>query len=223
MTETHVRQAASSKRPAWLLVWTLPAFAVFLVFATVTIATRTEASSAELTPAQVSELGLGWVALHLLWITPSLLAAMGLARLAETWRVPRAPTVRLLAWVAGSLALAYVVVQCFAFGVEGETWGDSGLYPLGVALSLAVGWFGTLPATILVGGALARHGVARRTAWAVAVLAALYLVLELLAYLPVLFGAATLAETAGLPPFVLGALWAALGVALLRSGVPSSA
>jgi hypothetical protein len=223
MIATSVHPTARSKRPAWLLISTLPLFITFLVLATVTIAEQTEASSAELTQVQLNELGAGWVALHLLWISPPLLAATGLAMLARTWSMRSATAVRVFAGMTMILALAYLVVQGLAFGFEGETWGDSGLYPLGVALSLAVGWFGSLPATILVSGALARHGVARGTAWAVAVLATLYLALELLAYLLVLFGAAELAETAGIPPFVLGILWAALGVALLRSRVPPPA
>ena len=54
------------------------------------------------------------------------------------------------------------------------------LYGAGVILSLAVGWAGTLPATILVAVALASRGVARRSMWAVAVVTSLYLVVELL-------------------------------------------
>jgi hypothetical protein len=218
MTATSIRRTRS-KRPAWLLISTLPLFITFLVLATVTIAEQTEASSAELTRVQLSELGAGWVVLHLLWISPPMLAAMVLVMLARTWWVRVASAVRILAGVTMVLALAYLVVQCLAFGFEGETWGDSGLYPLGVALSLAVGWFGALPATILVSGALARNSVARRTAGTVAVLATLYVALELVAYLPALLGAADVAETAGIPPFVLGILWAALGAALLRSAV----
>jgi hypothetical protein len=223
MTATTVRATARSQRPAWLLISTMPLFVTFLVLATATIAEQTEASSAELTQVQLSELGAWWVALHLLWITPPLLAAMGLAMLATSWRMRGASAVRILAGITMLLALAYLVVQCLAFGFEGETWGDSRLYPLGVALSLAAGWFGALPATILVTGALARHRVAPKTAWTVAVLTTLYLALELLAYLPALAGAADLAETTGIPPFILGILWTALGVALLRSRVPTPA
>jgi hypothetical protein len=223
MTTTAAPDTTGVKRPAWLLILTLPAFIVFLGVATVTVAAQTDASSAELTLAQLNELGIVWVAVHLLWVTPPLLAAVGLALLARTWRMPHATAVTILGWAAGALALAYLVVQLLAFGFDGDTWGDSPLYPLGVALSVALGWFGTLPATILVSVALARRGVARMTALTVAVLVALYVVFELLVYLPVLFGSASLAETAGLPPFLLGFFWAVLGIGLLRSRVPSSA
>lgn len=223
MTTTAAPPTTSAKRPAWLLILTLPTFIVFLAVATVTVAAQTDGSSAELTPVQLNELGFGWAAVHLLWIAPSLLAAVGLALLARTWRMPRATTVTILAGSAVVFAFANLVVQLFAFGFDGDTWGDSPLYPSGIALSIAIGWFGTLPATILVSVALARRGVARITAWTVAVLVALYFVFELLVYLPALFGSASLAETAGLPPFLLGFFWAALGIGLLRSRVSSSA
>jgi hypothetical protein len=223
MMTTTAPDTTSTNRPAWLLVLTLPASIVMLGVATVTVVAQTDMSSAELTPAQLDELGIGWVAVHLLWITPSLLAAVGLALLARRWRLPRATTVSILAWVAAVFALAYLVVQVLAFGFDGGTWGDSPLYTLGVALSIAIGWFGTLPATLLVSIALAQRGVARIAAWTVAVLVALYFVFELLVYLPALFGTVSLAETAGLPPFLLGFFWAALGIGLLRSRVSSSA
>jgi hypothetical protein len=187
------------------------------------VAAQTDTSSAELTLAQLNELGIGWVVVHLLWIAPHLMAAVGLAVLARRWRMPRAATVTILARAAVVFALAYLVVQILAFGFAGDTWGDSPLYPLGIALSLAIGWLGTLPATLLVSLALARRGVVRLTAWTVAVLVALYFVFELLVYLPALFGSVSLAETAGLPPFLLGLFWAALGIGLLRSRVSSSA
>jgi hypothetical protein len=223
MTVTSVPGTVDVRRPAWLLLLTLPGFVAFLALASVTIATQTDASAAELTPAQLDDLGIALLALHLLWIAPSLVAALALAILVRTLRLPRASAVTVLAGGAVVLALAYITVQMLASGTGGTTWGDSALYPLGVAWSLAIGWFGTLPATILVCAALARRGVARITAWTVAALAGLYLAFELLVYLTVLFGAATLEETAGLPPFLLGCFWAALGVGLLRSRVSSSA
>ena len=51
----------------------------------------------------------------------------------------------------------------------------------------------------------------------------LYLVVELLTYLPALLGSATLADTVGLPPFLLGIFWAVLGGIVLRARVPSEA
>jgi hypothetical protein len=223
MTLTRTPPRADAKRPAWLLILTLPAFVAYLALAVATIAEEADSSSAELTPAQISDLGVSWIALHLLWMTPSVLAAVGLALLAGRWRLRGTTAVPILAGVAVVLAAAYLVVQVLAFGFDGPTWGDSRLYPLGVGLSLAAGWAGTLPATVLVAVALARQGIIRRTAWAVAALTALYFVFELLTYLPVLLGPASFAETVGLPPFLLGIFWAVLGGGLLRARVPSGA
>lgn len=209
------------KRPAWLLVLTLPAFIAYLVLAVGTIPREANSSSAELTPAQLSDLGVWWIALHLLWITPSVLAAIGLVRLARRRRLRHLTVVRIFACAALALAAAYLVVQVLAFQFDGGTWGDSRLYPLGVMLSIAVGWAGTLPATILVAVAFARHRIATKTAWTVAALTAIYYVFELLTYLPVLAGPATFAETKGLPPFLLGIFWAGFGGTVLRARVPS--
>ncbi len=215
-------ETAAINRPAWLLVLTLPAYVAYLVLAVATIATKVEASSAELTPTQVSDLGPSWVALHLLWMLPSVLAAVGLTQIASRGQLRHAGVVRALAGVAIVLSAAYLVVQLLAFGFDGQTWGDSRLYGVGVVLSLAVAWAGTLPATILVAVAFARRAVARRSMWAVAAVTLLYFVVEVLTYLPALLGSPTLADTVGLPPFLLGFVWAVLGGMVLRARVPSA-
>jgi hypothetical protein len=221
MALTHTPPHTATKRPAWLLVLTLPAFIAYVALAVATIAQKVDSTSAELTPAQLSDLGVSWIALHLLWMTPSVLAAIGLAQLAASWRLPRAAAVRTLAAVVLVLAAAYLVVQLLAFGFEGNRWGDSRLFPLGVILSLAAGWVGTLPATMLVTTALARRGIARRSALAITALSALYLAVEVLIYLPAIVGSTTFADTVGLPPFLLGFFWAWLGGAVLRARVTS--
>lgn len=221
MTLTDTSRTTGLARPAWMLILSLPTFVAYLALAVLTIAQGAESSSAELTPAQISDLGLWWVAVHLLWIAPSVLAALGLAAVARVLDLPHAGTVRLLA--AGVLALsgAYVVVQLMAFRHGGPTWGDGSLFSAGVVLSLVAGWIGTIPATILVARDLARRGIMRKTAWTVTALMALYLVVELLTYLPALLGSASLKDTVGLPPFLLGIFWAILGGGLLRARVPS--
>lgn len=221
MTLTHASPTTGTRRPAWLLILTLPMFVAYLVVAVTTIAQEADTTAAELTPAQISDLGVLWVLVHALWIAPPVLAVLALSLVARRRQLARTAAVQVMAGVAGVLAAAYVVVQLLAFGVNSETWGDSRLYPLGVVLSLAVGWCAALPATILVAVALARSGVAPRTCWTVAALTTLYFVFEVLTYLPALFGSATLDETVGLPPFLLGFFWAALGGGLLRARVPS--
>lgn len=211
---------AGSRRPAWLLLATLPAFVAYVAFAVLTIA-KEVSTSADLTPAQLDDLGVEWMVLHLLWVAPPALAAVALAGLAARLR-GAARHARLLAAVTGICLATYLVVNLLAYGSDTATWGDDALYPWSYTLSLAAGWLGVLPATILAGVTLARQGVARRTCWTVSALVAVYWVLEVLTYLPVLLGPATFAEfEGGLPPFLLGVLWAVLGGGLLRSGLRS--
>ncbi len=223
MTLTHAAPMTETRRPAWLLILTLPIYIAYLVVAVATIAQEADTTSAELTLAQISDLGVLWVLVHVLWMAPPIVAVIALSLVVRKRRLAHTSAIPALAVVAVVLAAAYLVVQLLAFGVGGETWGDSRLYPVGVVLSLAVGWCAALPATILVAVALARGGVRPKTCWTVAALTALYFVFEVLTYLPALLGPATLAETAGLPPFLLGFFWAVLGAGLFRARVPSGA
>jgi hypothetical protein len=59
-------------------------------------------------------------------------------------------------------AAAYIAVNVAAYGSE-TAWGDHVLYPWSVALSVAAGWFGVLPATMLVGATW--PGAASPAAW----------------------------------------------------------
>jgi hypothetical protein len=208
------------KRPAVLLTSTLAAFAAYLTMAVVTLAPVVD-TSADLTPQQLDDLGASWFGLHLLWALPPVLAAVGLAMLAR--RLPAFPrAVTALAGVTAACAAAYLVVNLLAYRSDAPTWGDSALYPWSVSLSLAAGWLGALPATVIVGTALARRGIARRTAGTVVALTSLYWAADVAVYLPVLLGPETFAEhEGGLPPLLLGFFWAALGGGLLRSRVPS--
>lgn len=71
------------KRPAWLLVLALPAFVAYVALAVTTLATEADSSAAELPPTQLADLGVFWVALHVLWMLPPVLAAIALAQLAR--------------------------------------------------------------------------------------------------------------------------------------------
>lgn len=208
------------RKPAVLLTVTLPAYVLYLVLAVVTIA-QEASTSADLTPAQVDDLGPAWLGLHVLWVVPPVLAAVALTRIARvlggiTRFVPA------LALVTLTCAAAYLVVNLMAYGSGAVSWGDDPLYPWSYSLSLAAGWLGVIPATVLVAAELARRGIARRTGWTVAVLVGIYGIVEVLTYLPVLLGSETFAGfEGGVPPLVLGILWAVLGGAILRSGLPS--
>jgi hypothetical protein len=220
LTLTEQPTGLDLRKPAVLLTATLAAYVLYLVLAVATIA-DVVSTSADLTPAQLDDLGLAWPALHVLWMVPPILAAVALTRLSRvlggiTWPVPALASVTLVC------AAAYLVVNLLAYGSDAASWGDDALYPWSYSLSLAAGWFGTIPATALVAVALARRGIARRTGWTVAVLVGLHGIVEVLSYLPVLVGSATFAGfEGGVPPFVLGLLWAVLAGGILRSGLPS--
>jgi hypothetical protein len=206
--------SSSFRRPELLLVLTLPAFVAYLAVAVATVATKADSSSGELTPAQVSDLGASWMLLHLLWMTPSVLAILGLVGLAERAGERARATLPTLMGVTLVLTALYLVSQVMAYGVDTPTWGDSAWYPTGMTLSLAVGWLGTIPATVLVTLGLAGGGTIPRTARTIAALCGLYLVWEVATYASIAIGSATLLDTVGPPPFLLGVLWAVLGARL---------
>jgi hypothetical protein len=202
-------------------VATLPAYVAYLVLAVTTIA-RDAHTSAELTPADIDELGVAWMAVHVLWVLPPVLAAVALVGVARRVPGPLTRAVPLFAGITVTVAAVYLVVNALAFGADDETWGDSALYPWSPLASLFAGWFGVHVATLVVVAALVRAGIAKRTAIVVGALYALYVVFEVLSYLPVIFGPATLAGfLGGVPPFLLGIFWAVLGGGLLKSPITS--
>jgi hypothetical protein len=221
MTLTTHRPTVGLRRPAWLLVATAPAYLAYLALSVMSLAPRAD-TSAELTPVDLEELGALWVVVHALWVTPLVLAAVALTALAREVPGPLTRWVRALAAITCCFAAAYLGVNLLALGSDAATWGDDRLYPLSPVTSLFAGWFGVHVATLIVVLALRRAGIARRTATVVAVLFALYLILEVLTYLPILFGPATFAGfLGGVPPFLAGVLWAVLGGGVLKSRIPS--
>lgn len=214
---------STSSRAAWLLVATLPAYVLYLIASVAVLRPRVELSSAELTPGEIAQLEPAWTALNALWVLPPILAAVALAAIARAF--PRSTPLKAVPYLAAStvvLGIAHVAVGALAASQTSATWGESPLFAVGVTLSLLMGWLGVHPATLIVVHALVRAGAVRRTAIVVGVLYALYWALEILIYLPVLLVPSGPAiATVGLPPFLLGLLWAALGAALRRRGVPS--
>ena len=221
MTLTLTPPQIGLKKPAWLLVATLPAYVAYLALAVATIA-REAHTSADLTPAEIDGFGVAWMAMHVLWVLPLVLAAIALVGLARRVPGPLTRCVPAFAAIAVAAASMYLVVNALAFGAESETWGESALYPWSPVASLVAGWFGVHVATLIVIVALVREGIARRTALVVGIVYALYAVFEVLTYLPVVFGPATFADfLGGLPPFLLGIFWAVLGGGLLKSPITS--
>jgi hypothetical protein len=223
MVQAPTRPPITTTRPAWLLVGTLPAYVFYLIVSFAVLSPRVELSSAELTPAEIAGIEPVFTALNILWVLPPVLAAAALAAISRSLPPSIALTaVRYFAWSTAALGVTYVVVGALASRQEVATWGESPLFTAGVILSLLMGWLGVHPATLIVLQALVREGTAARTALVVGVLYSLYWVLEILLYLPVLLDpSGTALATAGLPPFLLGLFWTAVGGALIRRGVPS--
>ena len=222
MTLTATRPDIHLKGPGWLLVATAPAYVAYLAVAVSTIAEEVKTSS-DLTPADLDDLGVAWMTVHALWVLPTLLAAAALVGLSRSLAGRGLRLVPGLVAIAVACEAAYLVVNALAYGTDAATWGDSALYPASVLASLFAGWFGVHAATLVVVAALAKAGPARRTALVVGVLYALYVVFEVLTYLPVMFGPTDFAGfLGGLPPFLVGILWATLGGGLLKSRVPSA-
>lgn len=223
MELTQTRPVTRLVPAGWLLVASLPAYIAFVALSAAVLRPRVESTAAELTQDQLSDLGLPWVLLSVLWVLPPVLAAVALAMIARHLPQTRATqAVPKLAAASVVLAVAYVVVQVVGLSAQTPTWGESPWFSAGFVISLLIGWAGVHPATLLVLGALRAAGVARRTMLVVAVIYALYWAVELVTYLPALVGPGTMADAAvGLPPFLLGFFWAVVGGALLRTGVPS--
>ncbi len=223
MTITAQSTSIEVRKPAWLLIATFPVYAAYLALAIAAYTGRGE-TTATFTPADIDELGIAWIAVHILWIVPPVLAAVALMVLARQFGTGTTRLVPALAGVTFVMAAAYLIINALAYGFDGPTWGDSALYTWSNLTSIFAGWFGVHPATLIVVVALATAGIAKRTTIIVGVLYALYVVFELLTYLPVVFGSSTFADmTGGLPPFLLGVFWAVLGSGLLRARVPSGA
>ena len=100
--------AAGLKRPAVLLIATLATFIVYVIFAVATIAQEVK-TSADLTPAQIDDLGASWFGLHLFWVIPPSLAAIALTLLSRRLR-GASRFVPALAAVTIVCASAYLIV-----------------------------------------------------------------------------------------------------------------
>ena len=135
LTASHPT-TATTRRPARLLVATLPAYVVYLVASVAVLRPRVELSAAELTPAEIGGLEPAFTALNALWVLPPVLAAVALAAIAG--RLPRRRALSAVPYLAGStvvLAVAHVVVGALASRQDTATWGDSPLFAVSVILS----------------------------------------------------------------------------------------
>lgn len=152
-SQTHppTTTAGTLRTPAWLLIASLPAYVLFITISVTSLAPKVQISSAELTPGQIGEMPLAWIALTVSWMLPTVLAATALTLLARRLDARRRALrfVPICAAVVLLLTAVNLVANVLAFSVDTPTWGDSALFTTGVVSSLFAGWFGTHPATVL--------------------------------------------------------------------------
>lgn len=220
-SQTSARTHAGLAKPGVLLLAALPVFVGYLLVAATTLATKVEQSSAELAPNELDAMAGSWVLLSALWTAAVILAAAGLVSfgriLDQAGRI--GAMVRPVAVLSVGLILAWFAVQLVQLRTDTPRIGDSALYTVGVALSLFSFWAAII-ATIGACVALRRARIATIAATVVATLMVLYFAFDLLTYLPAFFGSVDLKEAVGLPPFLMSVIWAILGTAVLRRGVP---
>ncbi|WP_203337285.1 hypothetical protein [Nocardioides limicola] len=217
-----ITQPRTRRRPAWLLLASLPPVVGFVIVTVTSLVPRlpdSESSSAALATAQLAQMRPAWILMHLLWAAPVVLGALGVFVLAGGAPGRFAGIARVLAPVAVVVMVGYLLAQVALLGADGPTVGDSSVYTVGLALSL-VGFWAAVLATIATCVELIRHRVVPRVAGVVAALCGLYLVFDLVAYLPAMVSETRLDEAIGLPPIVVAVFWAILGGGLLRR-VPS--
>ena len=195
-------RGATSRRPAWILTLSPVLFVLWLLAVVATMSGSGVTDSADLSPEKMDAIRTGWRLIWPVYAAAIIVGAAGMLML----------RVSLLARVAGVVsivaALANLVFSELAAGFTEPRLGDNGSYVVSLVASYAAIWAALL-ALILTGVALYRTGTLRRTGLVVAVLAGLFLALDVV--------------TRGLPPFIVAPLWLAVGIALLRRRVASPA
>lgn len=201
------------RKASWLLVGTAAAAVLFLLTAGLTFPAEVERSS-QLTPDQMAAISIGWVVANLLWAMPALLAATAFVRIGVS-RVAA-----LLASLAAGSMLVYFGLTASLASFTTDTLGQDSRFGAASLISLFSAWAASV-ATVLLGVALFRSRVLRKTGITVAVITAAFLALDVITYLPALTGEIPMDEVENLPPVIITLLWLALGVGLLRRRVPS--
>lgn len=215
-----VGRAGSLRRPGWLMIATLGVAVLYVVAA---VATMPVERSGDLTAAQMADIRPGWVVMNVLWAAPVLLVAAAYWTVAAALPVSRLATVtRILAVMAAAGAVCYAGLTLSLLSFDAPRLADDARHDTSTLVSLGAYWAAVL-ATVLVGVALFRSRELRRTGLAVAVIAGLLLVTDVIAYLPGLTGSVPLDEVASFPPMLLALVWLALGIGLVRRRVASVA
>lgn len=210
---TAAPEPARLRRSGALLITTFVVAVLYLVTAGLTYPATVERSS-QLTPDQLADIRIGWFATNLLWALPLIFAAVAFALVG----VSRLATLLVSLGAVGMVV--YFGLMASLAGFTSETLGLDGRLNAATLFSLGSAWAGDV-ATVLLGVALFRTRVLRKTGVIVAVIVAAFLVVDVLTFLPGLTGEVPLDEVQNLPPVTITLLWLVLGVGLLRRRIPS--
>ena len=210
------------RRPGWLLAATVPVSILYIVTAVLTMKVD---RAADLTPAQLADMRVGWIALNVLWALPVILVAVAVGLLAAPLRRTAAGltvATRSLSLLAALGILVYIGLSLSVLSFDADRLGDLGRHDAATLTSLGSYW-AAMVTTMLLGVALFTSRLLRRTGIVVAVIVGLLLVADVIAYLPGLTGSVSLDDVSSFPPLLISFVWLALGIGLLRRRIASAA
>ncbi len=196
---------------AWLLALSPLPFVAWLVAVVTVMSGPGVTESADLTREQMASIRGGWSLIWPLYAVAVIVGCAGTALLNRTLLGTPGHRWAVLSQVACGIStvaiLANLVLSEVAGGFTEARLGLNGAFDAALVASYAAIW-AAAAAVLLTGVALRAGGVLRRTGPVVAVVAGVFLLLDVL--------------TRGFPPFVVAFLWLAVGVALLRRRVASA-
>lgn len=196
----------------WLLALSPVAFAVVTVAWGATFADTGVDNYTLLTPEQLADIRLGWIVLWAVYAAAVLVGAVAMAALNQALRGTPARALANASQVAVAVSVASMltglVLRYAVLGFTEARLELNSLHDAAYWTSLLAIWSAAV-AVALTGIGLRTSGVLRRTGLVVALIAAGYVLVDVVL---------TRGE---LPPFVIALLWLPLGIGLLRRRVPS--
>jgi hypothetical protein len=210
--EAEMPQRPVLRCPGWLMAWS-PLLSIAWVAAVVTTMSGSGVQlAADLTREQMDAIRVGWTVQWLLYAVSVVFGSIGMVLLNNALRKLPGQKFAAAAQVAVAVSvlavLATFVLRMVAAGFTTERLGGSGAYDASMVASYLAAW-AAFVAVILTGVSLRVNGVLRRTGLIVAIIASVFLVLDLVTRAP--------------PPWLAAFYWLAFGIGLLRRRVPSLA
>ncbi|MET7402406.1 hypothetical protein ABZS66_53885 [Dactylosporangium sp. NPDC005572] len=194
------------KRAGRLLVLALVLFLAWFVLAMATLAQTGVNNTADFTPAVMADVRPQWIVIVTLYALAVLAGAAGMATVATAAGLTVAA--RIASGVSAVAIAGYLVLALSMTGFTDAKLSDDSRWSPSLWLSIISIW-AALAAVVLTGAGLRRTGVLRRTGLVVAIIAGVILLADV-----VLGGA--------FPPLVVGFLWLAIGIGLLRRPVTAA-